>query len=153
MAPGSASSSPNCSARLLTACVMLSTLIRSLYVNQWFCNTHTQHHKCSQCTHLHRSPHLAVTCLLHYSHCFITNLREGTVERIRTNGEKSNVVGWSVSGQPTREKCRDGVMAVGLPAIIHFHTKVLVRPSDFCCLIRWICRNPQSSRMVSMVCY
>jgi len=37
MAPDSASSSPNCSARLLTACVTPSTVIRWLYVNQWFC--------------------------------------------------------------------------------------------------------------------
>jgi len=37
--------------------------------------------------------------------------------------------------EPTREECRDGVMAVRLPAIVHFHPKVLVRPSDCCCLI------------------
>lgn len=36
MAPGSASSSPNCSAKLDTACVTLSTVNVSLYVNQWF---------------------------------------------------------------------------------------------------------------------
>lgn len=36
MAPGSASSSPNCRAKLDTACVTLSTVIVSLYVNQWF---------------------------------------------------------------------------------------------------------------------
>ena len=41
IAPASASSSPNCSARLLTACVTDSTLMFSLYVNQWFWNRAT----------------------------------------------------------------------------------------------------------------
>lgn len=36
IAPGFGSSSPNAKARLDTACVTLSTLIFSLYVNQWF---------------------------------------------------------------------------------------------------------------------
>ena len=36
IAPSLASSSPNSSARFDTACVTLSTLICSLYVNQWF---------------------------------------------------------------------------------------------------------------------
>ena len=39
IAPSLASSSPNSSARFDTACVTLSTLICSLYVNQWFYKT------------------------------------------------------------------------------------------------------------------
>ena len=44
IAPDSVSSSPNCRARLLTACVTLSTVILWLYVNQWFCTNTSEPH-------------------------------------------------------------------------------------------------------------